>query len=401
MKKDIIKLFQLRGVIFDSMEVKEHLFVKIRCARNWAMCPKCTKSTQKIHNFWVTKKLHCLAGTNRVFLLIKVRRFYCKRCCKPFTEHLPEWLNGKHRYTKIFERLVTDALVSSNFLDVSRKYGASIPTLLRILKRRAENVPIPDGELILNVDEHSFSGRDLKIGVAVANRKKFLAVLEDDNQITLENYFKTWPEEAKSRVLEVCIDMKQSYLSVLKDMLPNAKIVVDRFHVMREMLRQVDEMRKILQPEGKKGTRRIHRFLLLKNRCNLSMKERLALDGVFKRFKNHPTLHGAYFIKEKVREMYECRTKTEAERKLNLLLSQLEHHEVGKLKEMRDTLIRWKPYILNFFDRRTTNSFIEGCHNKIKLIKRMSYGFRNFGNYVLKITLGLMPFLFQILHNNV
>jgi len=250
MKKDIIKLFQLRGVIFDSMEVKEHLFVKIRCARNWAMCPKCTKSTQKIHNFWFTKKLHCLAGLNKVFLLIKVRRFYCRRCRKPFTEHLPEWLNGKHRYTKIFEGLVIDALVSSNFLDVSRKYGASIPTLLRILKRRAENVEIPGGELILNVDEHSFSGRDLKIGVAEINNKKFLAVLDDDNQVTLENYFKLWTEEAKSRVLEVCIDMKQSYLTVLKEMLPDAKIVVDRFHVMREMLRQVDEIRKILQAYG-------------------------------------------------------------------------------------------------------------------------------------------------------
>jgi len=49
---------------------------------------------------------------------------------------------------------------------------------------------------------------------------------------------------------------------------------------------------------------------------------------------------------------------------------------------------------LNFFANRTTNAFIEGCHNKIKLIKRMSYGFRNFNNYVLKITLAFAPFLF-------
>ena len=73
---------------------------------------------------------------------------------------------------------------------------------------------------------------------------------------------------------------------------------------------------------------------------------------------------------------------------------QLEQVQVGKLREMRDTLKRWKPYILNFFANRTTNAFIEGCHNKIKLIKRMSYGFRNFNNYVLKITLAFAPFLF-------
>jgi transposase len=250
------------------------------------------------------------------------------------------------------------------------------------------------GDLILNIDEHSFSGRDLKIGIAVVNHKKLIAILDNDNQVILENYFKTWSDEAKSRVLEVCIDMKPSYLTIIKQVFPNAKTVIDHFHVVKEMCRQVEELRKIIQESGRKGERRINRFLLAKNRENLSLREREKLSHVFKAYKKHPTLHGAYFVKEKVREMYKYKTKTEAERKLNMLLSQLEHHEVGKLREMRDTLIRWKPYILNFFERRTTNAFIEGCHNKIKLIKRISYGFRNFENYVLKITLAFLPFLF-------
>jgi transposase len=303
-------------------------------------------------------------------------------------------MNGEYRHTKLFEELVTEALVSKSFSEVSKTYGVSTPTLLSILKRRAQTIEIPKGDLILNVDEHSFSGRDLKIGIAAVNHKKILAVLSNDNQVTLENYFKTWSDEAKSRVLEVCIDMKSSYLTVIKEMLPNAKIVIDHFHVVREMCRQMEELRKIIQVEGSKGDKRINRFLLLKNRENLSLREREKLNRIFKAYKKHPTLHGVYFVKEKVREMYKCKTKTEAERKLNMLLSQLEHHEVGKLREMRDTLTRWKPYILNFFERRTTNAFIEGCHNKIKLIKRISYGFRNFENYVLKITLAFLPFLF-------
>lgn len=394
MKKNIMEWFSLRGVILDSMEVKDHILLKIRCPRTWSMCPKCTKSTRKIHGSKLRYKLHCISDEKKVRIACVVRRFFCLSCRKPFTESLPPWMNGRYRYTKHFEEAVVKELSKGNFLDVSKKFGVSSHTLLSILERRAQSIEIPDGELILNVDEHSFSGRDLKITIGAANHRKILAVLDDDNQATLERYFKSWPEEAKSRVLEVCIDMKASYLSVLKETFPEAKIVVDRFHVVKEMNRQVDEMRKILQPEGKKGSRRIHRFLLLKNRNNLSLKELQLLKQVFKRFKNHPALEGAYFIKEKVSEMYECKTKFEAERKLNMLLSQFEYHEVGKLKEMRDTLIRWKPYILNFFERRTTNAFIEGCHNKIKLVKRMSYGFRNFKNYVLKITLAFLPFLF-------
>jgi transposase len=394
MKKDIMDWFRLRGVIFDSMEVKEHVFLRVRCPRTWSMCPKCTKSTRKIHNRRVRYILHSVSEGKRVYVACTVRRFFCTRCRKPFTESLPSWMNGRYRYTKLFEESVTKELISESFSGVSRKFGVCGHTLLAILKRRAQSVEIPRGDLILNVDEHSFSGRDLKIGIAETNNRKFLAVLDDDNQMTLENYFNSWPEEAKSRVLEVCIDMKPSYLTILKRTFPRAKIVVDHFHVVREMCRQVDDMRKIIQESGSKGDRRINRFLLLKNREDLISREVKRLDHIFKIYERHPSLKGSYFVKEKVRGMYECKTKAEAGRKLDMLLLQLEHHEVGKLREMRDTLIRWKPYILNFFERRTTNAFIEGCHNKIKLIKRISYGFRNFKNYALKITLAFLPFIF-------
>ncbi|MDE1975260.1 MAG: ISL3 family transposase [Patescibacteria group bacterium] len=394
MKKDIMNWFSLRGVILDAVEVKDRILLKVRCPRTWCMCPKCTKSSRNFHDSSVRYKLHCLSGEKRVYIACTVRRFYCRKCNKPFTEPLPPWMNGRYRYTKPLEELVSGELATSNFFEVSRKYGISAHTLLAILKRRAREVEIPDGELILNVDEHSYRGRDLKIGVAAANKKRFLAILPDDNQITLEKYFKSWPNEAKSRVREVCIDMKHSYLSVLKEELPHAKVVVDHFHVVREMSRQLEETRKVIQEMGKRGERRINRFLLAKNAEDLSVREKRALARVFKAYRKFPTLQGAYFVKEKVREMYRCKTRVEAERKLDMLLSQLEHHEVGKLAEMRNTLTRWKPYILNFFERRTTNAFIEGCHNKIKLVKRMSYGFRNFNNYVLKITLAMLPFFF-------
>ena len=394
MKKNIIELFNLRGVIFDTMEIKGHVFLKIRCARVWGRCPKCCTSSRKQHDVKTRKKLHGVSDKKRVYILIKVRRFYCKKCQKPFTEYIQEWLNGKYRYTQHFETVIAESLITKSFYEVSKTYGVSTPTLLSILKRRAQNIKIPDGDLILNIDEHSFSGRDLKISIGIPNHKKLLAILVDDNQITLENYFKTWPEEARNRVLEVCIDMKASYLSVLKKIFPKADIVVDRFHVMKEMCRQVEEMRKIIQGDKPVGIRRINRFLMLKNRDSLTLLQKKRLDVIFDIYKKHPALKEVYFVKEKVREMYECKTRKEAERKLNMLLSQLEYYEVGKLSEMRDTLLRWKPYILNFFTRRTTNSFIEGCHNKIKLIKRISYGFRNFENYVLKITLAFLPFLF-------
>ncbi len=248
--------------------------------------------------------------------------------------------------------------------------------------------------MFLNVDEHSFSGRDMKITVGDPRNKKLLSVLKDDKQETLKRYFQSLPNEAKSRIIEVCIDMKPSYLVAIKETLPKAAVVVDRFHVVKEMVRQVEELRRIMQNKGRIGDKRINRFLLAKNREDLSEEERERLKAIFARNKKFPALQNAYFVKEKVREMYLSKDRKEAERKFDALLLQMEQIQVGKLREMRDTLKRWRPYILNFFAGRTTNAFIEGCHNKIKLIKRMSYGFRNFNNYVLKITLAFSPFLF-------
>jgi len=393
MKKDIINCFNLKGLILDHMEANQHIHLHVRNPRNILHCPKCERKTKTVYDQKTRKILHGIFEDKKVLLIWKVRRFKCKHCQYVFTEPRPLGINRK-RYDGHFANEVVKHLTKSNFKDTSQKYQVSPPVLITILKDRQKVQELPSGELRLNVDEHSFSGRDLKITIGEINNKKILAVLKDDRQITLRHYFQTWSEEAKSRVKELCIDMKSSYLTVLEEVFPNARIVTDRFHVVKEMVRQVEELRKIMQNKGRIGDKRINRFLLARNREDLTADEQERLKTIFENNKKFPALQNAYFVKEKVREIYQARSKKEAEKKFEMLISQLEQFEVGKIKEMRDTLKRWRPYILNFFESRTTNAFIEGCHNKIKLLKRMSYGFRNFNNYVLKITLAFAPFLF-------
>jgi transposase len=393
MKKDIMNCFNLKGLILDRLESNENICLHVRSPRNAFFCVKCEQKTKTVYDRKTRRILHGIYDDKKVLLIWKSRRFKCKHCQFVFTEPRPVGISRK-RYDEHFADETVKHLATSNFKETSKKYQVSAPVLINILQERKQTEQLPEGELILNVDEHSFSGRDLKITIGEINNKKILAVLVNDRQTTLRQYFKSMPDEAKSRVKEVCIDMKTSYLTVLEEMLPDAKIVLDRFHVVREMVRQVEEMRKIMQTKGRIGDKRINRFLLARNREDLSPLEQRRLKVIFDNNKKFPALQNAYFVKEKVREIYRARNKKEAEKKFDILISQLEQFEVGKIREMRDTLKRWKPYILNFFESRTTNAFIEGCHNKIKLVKRMSYGFRNFNNYVLKITLAFAPFLF-------
>lgn len=393
MKKDIINCFNLKGLILDRLESNENICLHVRNPHNAFLCPKCGEKTKTVYDRKTRKILHGIYGNKKVLLIFKSRRFKCKRCQSVFTEPPPAGINRK-RYDDHFADEALKHLAVSNFKDTGKKYQVSPPVLISMLRERKKEEKPPEGELVLNVDEHSFSGRDLKITIGEIRNKKVLAVLKDDRQETLRRYLQSLPDEAKSRVKEVCIDMKPGYLAALEETLPCAKIVLDRFHVVKEMVRQVEEIRKIMQTNGRIGNKRMNRFLFAKNREDLSEEERQRLKNIFENCKEFPSFQNAYFVKEKVREIYWSKNKKEAERKFDILMSQLEHFEVGKIREMRDTLKRWRPYILNFFAGRTTNAFIEGCHNKIKLLKRMSYGFRNFNNYVLKITLAFAPFLF-------
>lgn len=247
MKKDIINCFNLKGLILDQMKADVNIYLHVRNPRNILHCHKCERKTKTVYDRKVRKILHGIYENKKVILIWKARRFKCKHCQYVFTEPRPTGINQK-RYDDHFANETVKHLTTANFKDTSLKYQVSPTVLLSILKERQKVQELPEGELRLNVDEHSFSGRDLKITVGEINSKKILAVLKDDNQPTLRQYFETWPDEAKSRVKEVCIDMKSSYLTVLKEMFPNAIIVLDRFHVVKEMVRQVEEMRKLCRP---------------------------------------------------------------------------------------------------------------------------------------------------------
>ena len=392
-------MFCLHSVLVNKLKVEKDILIYVRSPRTHCFCNKCAETTKKKHDTMTRKVVHGTMNGKRIVLMVKMRRFKCKNCGHVFREKISGISQSK--FSDHFKRLCLSKLKNSSFLSVSKEYKVSIPTLVSFLKENFRETKYPEGILRLNIDEHSFRGRDLKITIGELNNQKLLRVLENDNQVTLVKHLRSLSNDVKQRISEVCIDMKPSYKVAIEQELPKAKIVIDKFHVIKEMIRQMEDLRKILQEQNVKGYRRINRFLLMKNRENLSPKELEQLQDVWKRYEKFPALKQCYVLKERVRKMYQMKNKKEAEYELDLILLSIENYPVGKMKEIHDTLERWKPYILNYFHSRTTNAFIEGCNNKIKLIKRTSFGFRNFTNYMMKITLAFAPILLQFFHTNI
>lgn len=157
---------------------------------------------------------------------------------------------------------------------------------------------------------------------------------------------------------------------VVREVFPNAKLVVDRFHVMQAVTKELNSIRKQVRVTEKGA-----RFLILKNRDDLAADEKEKLGRILKGSRR---LKKAYVLKERFREIYESPlTVEEGEHQFKQWLRQARKVYGSVVTTIREHL----PEICNYFQSRTTSGAMEGINNRIKLIKRQAYGFTNFDNF--------------------
>jgi transposase len=239
--------------------------------------------------------------------------------------------------------------------------------------------------LIIGIDEHSFRGQRMATTITDIGNHNLLAVLKDHRKQTIREFLMAIPPQIKEKVIEVCGDMKWMYAKLVEEELPQAKMVVDKFHLIRDANMRIDEARRIEQEAIKKE---IKRKIFLKNKEDLRKKEQEQLEEYFKKY---PSLKEFYWVKEKLREMYRAKSRKEGEKILDTVIAAMRVSDDGEILCWRNMLCRWKDRILNYFDNRTTNAYTEGVQTKIKKIKRVSYGFRNVEVYVRKVALSFIP----------
>jgi len=394
MKQDIKKLLNLQNVWVDSWEIKDNeVVVKIRSPRTNCTCPYCTNSVTRVHQYKARKIKHSIWQSRRVVLHLKIRRFYCNFCKKAFTEYIPGF--DARRTTDNFRNILIKEMARNSLSHVKANHHVSASVLYAVLQENHEkfkeiNWDEQGDKFVLGIDEHSYRGRRLVLTATNITQKKLLMVGKDDRLATLVEFLQ---KADQKRISEVCIDMKRGYLNTIQRELPDIKVTVDKFHVIAYANKNLDEVRSILINKG------YHvRQILFKGKERLNEKEKIKLELLFKKLKKFPSLYQAYFIKEKLRDFYKLTDKKEARRQLNNIIMFCETSHSRYMKAFGKTLFRWKENILNYFDNFQTNAFTEGVHTKIKMIKRVSFGFRNIDNYIAKVTLAFIPFLMLIQH---
>jgi len=399
MVKYISKMLNLQGLLVDKVECLDEdniLMVSCRSPKIYCPCPECGHSTKKIHQYRYRKIKHGRLNDRQIILSLKIRRFKCQKCHKVFSENI-KGIDRK-RSSLNFRLEVVSWLQRNSFNYIGQRFKISGPTLNRYVLSVSDCWLIDWNKIevtALGIDEHSFRGNNLVITITDISHHKLLAILKTDRQKALVEFLRNIPETAKNNIKEVCIDLKRSYKVAIKYCLPRADIVADRFHVETLAKRMVDEIRIVAQGEyvGRKGQLK---KLLLTNYYLLNENEKRKLELVWKKYERYPALKQAWLIKEKIIRFYQLGSYAKAKenfRHITMLFETVDHNRY--LETTGRTWKNWREQILNYFKNKTTNGFTEGCHTKIKMMKRVSFGFRNINNYIAKMMLAFVP-LFEV-----
>lgn len=188
-----------------------------------------------------------------------------------------------------------------------------------------------------------------------------------------------WSSEARASVVEVSVDMWGGFTKVVREVFPNARIVYDRFHVMKALNGELTKIIKQCHPMIKHLKIKHIKSLILRNHNSLNADEKINLNCVLSHSKR---LKLAYELKEAFRQIYETeQTPEEAQPKVQKWIAkanQVFQASVQTIKNHMDG-------ICNYFWWRTTSGVMEGINNRIKLIKRQAYGFINFDHLRMRL----------------
>lgn len=395
MKKVLTKILNLPGVIVeDCQEIEEALVVSVKINKKTAVCPRCGHRSHRLHQNKQRLIRDLPWGNKEVLLKVNRRRFKCKKCQKPFSESL-NFVGNRKKFTDRYGENITQQVINSDLKNVAKNNKLQEDQVSSMLMYMAQKIlPINLEHLTkLGIDEISLVKGQGKFIVVLVDLEthKLIGLVSERKQSEIKKVMIQWGEKVLCQIQEVSMDMTGNYKHLIKKICPNAEITVDRFHVTKIVHRELNQARieqkktaEVLNSQernklftGLKGSK----FVLLKSVNKLSEKQKNKLEIVKEA---SPLIKIMHELKEEFSELFE-NSKDLGTGTLKLIdwLLKAEPYYKKSVK----TIKRWLPEIVGYFSSGTTNGVVEGINNKLKLLKRSAFGFRNFHNFEIRALL--------------
>lgn len=268
---------------------------------------------------------------------------------------------------------------NSNIKEVAKSVEVSSTTVLNLVKLLSFNTrELPE---IFGFDEFKANTNQGKYACSIVDivNKKIIDILPDRKKAALIEYFKQITNRDKVKC--VVIDMWSDYEDIIRIYFKNAVIVTDKFHIVRHVVWALENVRKRVQSKLGKS----YRLLFKRSRkllaCRKSKLNEKGIEKLEHLLSINYDLLQAHSIKEQFLEFYNNDSFDDAKKWLSKFILYLQNCGIEEFKSFSVTLINWSETICNYFKYKYTNGCTEGFNNKIKVIKRNAFGFRNFNNY--------------------
>ena len=372
------KIIGLQGVFVTNIENNsDSIIIHAQMERREHHCICCGTATDTIHDYRTQLIKDIPAFGKNVYISLKKRRYRCTHCGKRFYEEnkfLPKYYRMTNRLA-LYIIMQLQSVVS--FTHVSREVNLSVSTVIRIFDKMSFSKPVKLPKTVA-IDEFKGNtwGEKYQCIITDPENHVVLDILPKRYSAYLSSYF--FKFNNRNDVDFFISDMWRTYSDISKAFFKNSTYVVDKYHWIRQVIWAFEAIRKQVQKQFSKDYR-----IYFKHSKNLLIKRYEFLDEeqqaqVRVMLSVSPTLSSAYFLKEDFLKLLQCSDRDTAKKHLSSWIENAGSSGIIQFIKCSDTMRNWFTGILNSFVCNYTNGFTEGCNNKIKVLKRIAFGYRNF-----------------------
>lgn len=351
-------------------------------------CLYCGSQKLRLKDSFVRKLRHISIGEGLSELHLKSHKYKCLDCGKYFNQRF-QGIMPRKRSTELFRREIArkhhDGITQKT---LSQRHKISCSTVEKWYQDfiRLEHQKFVQNRCprILGIDEHFFTKKKgYATTFADLTKNKVFDVKLGRSEPSLRGYLDKL--QGRSHVRVVLMDLSETYRSIVKKYFENAMIVADRFHVIRLINHHFMATWKQLDPDGKYNRGLLS--LIRRHEWNLSVEQKIKLHQYLL---SKPGLLAIYEFKQELNQLMSLKTlkRWECKREIPRFIKMIEALKESGFKNMRslgNTLESWSEEIVRMWRFKKTNSITEGLHNKMEMLSRRAFGFRNFENYRLRV----------------
>jgi transposase len=352
-------------------------------------CSVCGENTRRLHMHGTRRVRDLNLAHARIDLVVPNRKLRCANCRTIRTEG-HSFLDPYRRHTLRFERAVADLCRHAPIKQVAAHFGLSWHAVKEIDKQRLERevgTPCYDGLRLIAVDEVAVhKGHTYLTTVLDLETGRIVWVGKGRTEATLASFFAELTPEQRQSIEAVASDMAAGFRNAVEKACPHAALVYDLFHVVAKYSREVVDVVRLeeakKQDEAGRKLIKGSRYLLLKNAPNLLTSQRKALRELLAA---NEALNTVYVLKDQLKRIWDYKHPTWARKALDQWCALAHASGIPALATFARNLCRHEKGIVNHCRYPIHTGRLEGINNKIKVIKRQAYGFRDDAYFILKI----------------